>query len=91
MAPLNALIKSWKIQNIRLTKHYPFFKIFSNKSFYMSVIRILIQYFFFQKKKTVLLFLKIKTVASMLNLLDIASVNKVQRLFIFFFLPVAIC
>ena len=59
MALLNVLIKSWKIQNIRLTKHYPFFKMFSNKSYYMSVIRILIQRFF-QRKMNVLLFLRNK-------------------------------
>ena len=31
MSPLNTLIKSWKIQNIGATKHFPIFKIFFNE------------------------------------------------------------
>ena len=82
MSPLNTLIKSWKIQNVRPAKHASAFKVFFNKRNYAPVIIILIEWLF-QRRMNILLFLrKKKTIAPMLNLLQMASVNKMQKLFI---------
>ena len=79
MFPLNTLIKSWKIQNIGATKHFPVFKIFFNERNYGSVMRILVKWLS-QGKMNMLLFLRNKNYR--IYLLQMASVNKAQKLFI---------
>ena len=59
MSPLNTLIKSWKIQNVRTAKHTSVFKVFFNKRNYAPMIIILIKWLF-QRRMNILLFLRKK-------------------------------